>query len=239
MIVWLASYPRSGNTFFRMLLNAACGVKTFSIYDDPLFDELGASDTVGHEKLGKRVDELASSRELYFVKTHDRPVDRHPAIYVVRDGRDALVSYAHYILDFIGERGPGARSAAGGRRAGGVRDVLRGLIEGTGQFGSWSQHVLSWTARPEPRPFTVRFEDLLQDPKLWLTRALQGCGATIAIANDLEVPAFDSLHQKWPQFFRRGTAATWRDDMSDDLHELFWRHHARAMEISGYPKGGA
>lgn len=238
MIVWLASYPRSGNTFFRLLLNAVCGVKTFSVYDDPLFDELGASHTVGHAKLSKGVDDLASSRELYFVKTHGQPVDRHPAIYLVRDGRDALVSYAHYILEFVGERRPGARMAGGLERAGSVSDVLRGLIEGKGPFGSWSQHVLSWTRRREPKPVTVRFENLLQDPKLCLTRALQECGASIAVAQGVAVPGFDTLHQRWPQFFRKGAVATWRDDMSDELHELFWRHHATAMETCGYSKDG-
>ncbi len=51
MIVWLASYPRSGNTFFRVILNSIFDIKTYSIYDDK--GDIGAdektSETVGHE----------------------------------------------------------------------------------------------------------------------------------------------------------------------------------------------
>ena len=32
MIIWLASYPRSGNTMFRMMLNKVFGSKTYTKY---------------------------------------------------------------------------------------------------------------------------------------------------------------------------------------------------------------
>ena len=38
MIVWLASYPRSGNTFLRMVLHFVYGQKTYSLYNDPLLE---------------------------------------------------------------------------------------------------------------------------------------------------------------------------------------------------------
>jgi hypothetical protein len=44
------------------------------------------------------VDAARSSQETLLVKTHDLPDDDSPALYLVRDGRDALVSYAHYIF---------------------------------------------------------------------------------------------------------------------------------------------
>ena len=34
MIVWLASYPRSGNTFLRVVLHNVYGVSTYSVYED-------------------------------------------------------------------------------------------------------------------------------------------------------------------------------------------------------------
>ena len=39
------------------------------------------------------------SNKVYFVKTHELPSDDSPAILLVRDGRDAMVSFAHYIED--------------------------------------------------------------------------------------------------------------------------------------------
>jgi hypothetical protein len=93
MIVWLAAYPRSGNTLVRLLLKRLFGVSTFSLYDDPA--DIGADPTVAHE-LGHRSHgltnegfyEMASTKpEMYFVKTHDLPRDDAPAIYIIRDGR--------------------------------------------------------------------------------------------------------------------------------------------------------
>jgi hypothetical protein len=34
MIVWLASYPRSGNTFVRTLLHSAFGLESYSLHCD-------------------------------------------------------------------------------------------------------------------------------------------------------------------------------------------------------------
>lgn len=97
MIIWVAPYPRSGNTFFRMLLYYKCGIKTYSIYNDQLFERIGASESVGHELLPAPLDQLKQDEKLYFVKTHNLPQDDNPAIYLVRDGRDALISHANYI----------------------------------------------------------------------------------------------------------------------------------------------
>lgn len=67
MIIWLALYPRSGNTFFRLLLKAAFDQSTFSIYDDKLFDAIGASQEIGHAPLPAPVEELKEKEETYFV----------------------------------------------------------------------------------------------------------------------------------------------------------------------------
>ena len=32
MIIGVASYPRSGNTFFRLVLNRLCSLPTYSVY---------------------------------------------------------------------------------------------------------------------------------------------------------------------------------------------------------------
>ncbi len=44
MLIGLASYPRSGNTFFRVLLNRYFGLQTYSLYDDP--SDIGANRAV-------------------------------------------------------------------------------------------------------------------------------------------------------------------------------------------------
>src|ERR1700754_5135896 len=47
MIVWLASFPRSGNTFLRIVLHRLYGVRTSTVYDvDGVAERLG-KDLIG------------------------------------------------------------------------------------------------------------------------------------------------------------------------------------------------
>lgn len=43
MIIWLALYPRSDNTFLRLVLHKLFGVPTYSVYenDDPVEQRVG------------------------------------------------------------------------------------------------------------------------------------------------------------------------------------------------------
>jgi hypothetical protein len=47
MIVWLASFPRSGNTFLRIVLHRHFGIRSAVVYD---FD--GVAERVGRELVG-------------------------------------------------------------------------------------------------------------------------------------------------------------------------------------------
>ncbi len=120
MIVWLASYPRSGNTFTRIVLHHIYGAPTYTTAaaaDDLSFDQ-GAGDLTGHRLLDPRfsirtprdirnayIQELEDSEEVYFIKTHAEA--RFPeyqnsrAIVLVRDARDVFVSLAHYYMNVL------------------------------------------------------------------------------------------------------------------------------------------
>lgn len=237
MIVWLASYPRSGNTFFRMLLYHSYGISTYSVTNDPLFQEIGADKIVGHELLPASLEELAIDKEVYFIKTHEFPMDGSPAIYVVRDGRDVLVSYARYILSFRRKTGRFYKL----RKLLGIenfRRTLKHLIVTGDQFcGRWNDHVLSWThGREDGITFSIRYEDLIRDPDLWVKRALETFKIRSEYARKGKPPSFEILHAKWPMFFRKGKSGAWREEMPNDLHELFWKIHGDAMSAFGYSK---
>src|SRR5262245_30570346 len=97
MIVWLASYPRSGNTFLRIILHRVYGAPTYSVYDDddPVAQRVG-TELVGYRPKPLSRSEPIASEDVYFVKTHKRrKPDGSAAIYLVRDGRDAVVSHTH------------------------------------------------------------------------------------------------------------------------------------------------
>jgi Sulfotransferase domain len=230
MIVWLASYPRSGDTFFRILLNRLYGIRTLSVDNDKFFEERGGDtvDVVGHVHSDVSIDELARLPEMYFVKTHELPRgDRFPTIYLVRDGRDTLVSYAHFILHF--EPTAVIPSASFGT-------TLRDLIEHRGSFGGWGPHVLSWSARSTRAPTSfVRFEDLIRDPPGVLTESVRYVQPQMQeLAHPRSIPEFSELHALLPEFFRKGQAGGWRAEMSNELQRLFWTRYGQAMSASGY-----
>jgi Sulfotransferase domain len=225
MLIWLASYPRSGNTFFRLLLNHWYGLNTYSIHGDPVLKKMGADATVGHSQLPLPLDEIKASDDIYFVKTHDLPNDDSAAIYLVRDGRDAVVSHARYRISFV--------SANHLPENGKFDAVLEDVITNAEHFGGWGTNVETWLR--QERVSTVRFEDLIADPLATVTQSVKNLDLQISRTNG-EVPSFEDLHERWPQFFRKGQTGTWRDEMPRRLHRLFWKHHGDAMELVGYER---
>lgn len=70
MIIWVASFPRSGNTFLRILLKQLYGVPTSTVYDvDGVAARLGP-DVVGFEERPASIEEMRASEKLHFIKTH-------------------------------------------------------------------------------------------------------------------------------------------------------------------------
>ncbi len=154
MLVWLASYPRSGNTLLRTIFRNAFGIKTYSIYDEneaKVFDaQNGVTDMVGHANLGTSpeafLEQARRAPEPVLVKTHDPPAGTDRAIYVVRDGRAACVSYWHFMNELV-ER----------------PTTFDEVIEGQIFPGSWTQHLAAWSPRSRPQTLLLRYEDLTGD----------------------------------------------------------------------------
>jgi hypothetical protein len=62
MLVWLASYPRSGNTLLRAVLKECLGLSTFSLHDDGdrrVFATPSLCEAVGHEARVEAPDVVA------------------------------------------------------------------------------------------------------------------------------------------------------------------------------------
>jgi hypothetical protein len=157
------------------------------------------------------------------VHTHERPRDDGPAIYLVRDGRDALVSRAHQLAE------EGHRS---------FLEALEWLVDrpftdDNPSSGSWGANVLAWLER---RPSLVRFEDLISHPEATVDGALASAGIVVATEGTGPAPTFEELHARDPGFFRRGRIGSHRDELPDGVHERFWRieENAEALRRLGY-----
>ena len=202
-IVWLASYPKSGNTWMRaflhnLMLSASTphdinrlDVLTGGDVDPGLYAELAgrpAASLSVEEAIGLRTrvqqrlaDAAPGSR---FVKTHSALLHVYGAdtinmgvtagaIYIVRDPRDVALSFAHH----LGQ--PPERIVDLMATDNAHTEASAAMMPDV--IGSWSQHVESWTARPSPGLHVVRYEDML--------RATQKCFGGVARFLGLDVPA--------------------------------------------------
>lgn len=218
-LTWLASYPRSGNTLLRVVLNRCFGLANQSIYNDREFDDPALQALIGHEAVGDDapafVRAAQDSGKSLFVKTHELPGDDgHPAIVMVRDGRAALVSRWHYARDLLGQ------------------DVsLADVIAGQGSQ-SWSRHVTAWALSRRPDTLVVRYEDLAAGSPAVLDAIARFLGLVQRQAFDV---SFEALHAMNPAFFRKGSNAANIAEMDADALRLFDEMHGAAQQALGYP----
>ncbi|HEX2144515.1 MAG TPA: sulfotransferase domain-containing protein [Glycomyces sp.] len=235
MIVWLASFPRSGNTFFRIALHRRFRVPTYVVYDvDGVAEQIGA-ELMGAQSRPKSFDQMRSSPEAYFVKTHRQRADpevaeEDRAICLVRDGRDCVVSWARLrTADFAGESDYEARFAAEARSI---------ITRRSGGTGHWGLNVRSWHESKAPQPVWVRFDDLVADPLRIVESAVGAVAPGLQPVADAEIPAFGDLREHDPGFFRAGATGTHRTELPTDLHDLFWEQpeNAAAMALLDYPR---
>jgi hypothetical protein len=162
------------------------------------------------------------------VKTHSLPANTtDPALYVVRDGRDCLVSYAHFALVHVKRMSPDEITP--GQIANKVRELI---LYPRLNYGTWSQNVEAWTRRPNTT--VIRFEELVSQPAEVVDRVIPSLGLDLKIVSKV-IPSFEELHRASENFFRRGAIGTWGEVLSRELHALFWKHNGVAMERLGYP----
>ena len=207
-MIWLASYPRSGNTLLRTILWQCFGVRSSSIYPNDLGGNKALEDFVGHCEREAGTEHRANDGELTLIKTHALAPDDSPAIYVVRDGRAACVSLQHFYAATL---------------------TLQAVIEGQHQFGTWAAHVESWHPWDRPNTLLLRYEDLAHN----LPQVIEDISAFIqreAIRQTL--PDRDTIAEVDGRWVRRKT--DWRNLYSDDLLQRFYQLNGAVQAQMGY-----
>jgi hypothetical protein len=227
MRFWLASFPRSGNTFLRIVLRTRYAVRsvcTESERTGPAPRTFRGSGVLTPDYEGPGDPVVPGVLGL---RTHALPPNvTDPAVYVVRDGRDSLVSYAHFALAFVKNLPP--EEITPQRVAAKVREFI---LEPRLQYGTWSQNVDAWTRRPNT--LVVRFEDLVERPGPVVDDVVDRLGLRLAVASEA-IPTFGELNSAAGKFFRRGAAGAWPEVFTPELHSLFWKHNGTTMTRLGY-----
>jgi hypothetical protein len=198
-IVWLASYPKSGNTWLRSMLTAYFAQIGQAVDINALEGTMAASRATLDELLGLptsdlQVEEIRRLLPLayrawakrtggpHFLKTHDahagpdEGVSIFPddatrcVIHLVRDPRDVVVSAMHHWgLDLD-------RSIARlNNPLQWAATDARTSVQVPQYSSDWSGHARSWLDSPLPR-LTLRYEDMLEDPAGLFRQVLEFSG---------------------------------------------------------------
>ena len=139
-ITWLASYPRSGNTYLRTILFNCFGIKTASIYPNDLGGNKILENFVGHIEHNQNKTITFQKGSIPIIKTHKLNQDENRSIYIIRDGRAASVS----LWNFYGKKIP-----------------IKDIILGNHRFGTWKDHLISWNPLKRPNTLLIKYEDIL------------------------------------------------------------------------------
>jgi hypothetical protein len=157
-IVWIASYPKSGNTWVRfMLCNLVFGTQSSAVALNQLIPDV-------HEVPLAQL-ERGGLCKTHFMYSGALPLARRTAgcLYIVRHPADVLVSNFHYA----------ARAAAGGDPSPAAFDrYVEEFVSHRGDprwvrlgMGSWEANVRSWIADRHEFPVQLlKYEDLERDP---------------------------------------------------------------------------
>lgn len=206
--IWLASYPRSGNTYLRTVLNHCFGMKSTSIYPHDLGGNRQLERQVGHVEWNRSRVGRWRARRTKLVKTHEPPADGRAAIYVLRDGRAASVSLWHFLRRQV---------------------PLRDIILGEHMCGTWADHVTAWQPEQRANTLFLRYEDLERDlaaelPKL--AEFLQREPRRTQIPSRADTASIDG---KWVR-----PKSDWRAQLSEEDLALFEQVNGAAMARYGY-----
>lgn len=222
MIIWLASYPRSGNTLLRTVLKQTMGLHSFSDESVPQQVPLDAAslDAFGASPLSESWDAFykraSESTQTFLVKTHLMPRDEQPAAYVVRDGRQSLVSYYKYHQKFFPEH------------AGGLFE----LALGEDYYGDWSDHYAKWVTGRK-NVMLLRYEKLVHASPDYFTAIAKFLGHEGSVSE--WVNPFEKLQQASPNFFRVGSVQ-WEHspEWTELIDSVFYLRHGDLMQKLGY-----
>ncbi len=185
-IVWLASYPKSGNTWFRVFLSNLLEEKEEPAHINELsytpiasartpFDEATGipSADLTHDEIDNLRPEVYkymanNSDELQFRKVHDAytylpdgrplfpPEVSRSAVYFIRNPLDVAISFAHHSA-----REPQRMiEVLNNPEYAFCSKTTRLFNQFRQKLGDWSFHVKSWTEQQDIPVLVLRYEDM-------------------------------------------------------------------------------
>lgn len=197
-LIWLASYPKSGNTWMRSFLHnlltdarepadineldqfcvGESGIGWYQRHTETPLDRLTLEELARIRPLAQ-ADLTRVHPDSVFVKTHNflggsfgQPLHNMDvtagAIYIVRNPLDVVLSVTNHFGITVDEAIAQLASPTTGTA---LTDLHVPEFH-----SSWSIHVESWTGAPNPNLLVLRYEDLLAEPRRYFGRVAKFLG---------------------------------------------------------------
>ncbi len=278
MIIWIASYPKSGNTLIRSILG------TYFFSDDGIFDfkhtyRIGQFPVLEHFK---KLNIDTSNREdvfrnyvqaqekfnhenprIKFYKTHSLFFDRKDhsfsdlkntlgAVYVVRDPRNVVTSFAHHYGVSLSEA---TKQICNNDLFSGKTDQHPEVF-----ISSWKLNYLTWKSLGK-KVLIIKYEDLIGEKKktellkifkFFETLGMNKSSFNIAKLNKViktteftrmkslekkigfDEASIDSKTGKTKAFFNLGPKNNWRNNLTDEIRIKIENEFKKEMIELGY-----
>jgi hypothetical protein len=238
---FLVSYPKAGSTWLRFLVANL-------LRSDDLMTFLELEKCAPDIYLNTNRDLLNVSRPRV-LKSHECFDPRYrKVVYLVRDPRDTAVSSYYYHLK--------RREIPDGYPM--DLFVPRWLTEtqwDSPRFGTWREHVLSWTTTRghDPGFLLLRYEDVSRNPHKELTKAASFLGIEASsdrVARAVELSGAERMrklekeqHEAWGitkgfrpdvPFIRKAIAGGWRSALSENSVRAIESDCGAVMKSVGY-----
>jgi hypothetical protein len=196
MFIWLASYPKSGNTLVRSLLSSYFfskdGIYNFSLTENikqfptiKLFEDLGIDITNEKEVIANyiRVQQSFNKKEsTQFLKTHSYlfNIENNAftdlnnslgVIYIVRDPRNVVTSFANHSSMSVDES---ANWIINEWVLGGNLNSFNYTEKTTLYSGTWASNYKSWKSfKSQGKYLLIKYEDLINNKEEILLKMLK------------------------------------------------------------------
>ena len=261
-IFWIASYPRSGNTWMRSIISSLFftkdGIFNFDLlkniqnFDNPSkFEFVKKQSPDAFQKLNK-LDVISKywieaqgranvGGKFAFFKTHSANIVYNQNqytnekntlgfIYIIRDPRDIVISYSHFIKKSIDQTIDYMRNK---------KSIIWSSLPKKNPYpiimSSWDMHFQTWQLLSVPK-LVIRYESLLNDTENEIEKIilffkknykLDVSNKELKINNIVNSTTFDRLkefenkygfeeNEKNNIFFRNGKIQQWKKILTDN-----------------------
>jgi hypothetical protein len=226
--IFICGYPKSGNTWFQNLIAGVVYGADAAMLPDYFVQEMCPD-------LQARRYYRRYGTPMYF-KSHELPRPEYRrVVHLLRDGRDATVSYFHHLCAISGKE----------------LDFLHLIRTADGMQNRWHEHTEAWLDNPfQSEMIQMKYEELKSDGVRALRRFCDFVGlerSDEVLKRALDDSNFEKMRNKeitqgwstpsWPKdkpFVRRGVVGSFRDEMPAAALELFMKDAGPTLKKCGY-----